>query len=237
MFYVFSAFSCSDLLCKNPFLKPCNVISKILQVLGTILSPSLSVYVVQQIFLQMISYRIRHYEIPLIVYWSRAIAVLKMLGALSKLKVIETIDVSYLAIIDYHFCQCLHFFTSDFEFSDMESARCPQPKIPSPTSSAASKGDLKVSSVNEKTTNIQETADDRKAVSAPQQTSEQVRNPRAADISEATHESMSVKEPASQGSAQQVEEEVQQKLVPTEAGNIDSYTLFFLNMIWHKIGR
>lgn len=160
-----------------------------------------------------------------------------MLGALSKLKVIETIDVSYLAIIDYHFCQCLHFFTSDFEFSDMESARCPQPKIPSPTSSAASKGDLKVSSVNEKTTNIQETTDDRKAVSAPQQTSEQVRNPRAADISEATHESMSVKEPASQWSAQQVEEEVQQKLVPTEAGNMDSYTLFFLNMICHKIGR
>ncbi|KAG5028329.1 hypothetical protein JHK87_011843 [Glycine soja] len=107
---------------------------------------------------------------------------------------------------------------STFQAQDMESARCPQPKIPSPTSSAASKGELKVSPVNEKTTNIQETTDDRKAVSAPQQTSEQVRNPRAADISEATHESMSVKEPASQWSAQQVEEEVQQKLVPTEAG-------------------
>ncbi|KAG5056950.1 hypothetical protein JHK82_011950 [Glycine max] len=106
---------------------------------------------------------------------------------------------------------------STFQAQDMESARCPQPKIPSPTSSAASKGELKVSPVNEKTTNIQETTDDRKAVSAPQQTSEQVRNPRAADISEATHESMSVKEPASQWSAQQVEEEVQQKLVPTEA--------------------
>ncbi|RYR66064.1 hypothetical protein Ahy_A03g012009 isoform C [Arachis hypogaea] len=37
------------------------------------------------------------------------------------------------------------------------------------------------------------------------------------DVSEATHESMSVKEPASQGSAQLVEEEVQQKMVPAEA--------------------
>jgi hypothetical protein len=33
--------------------------------------------------------------------------------------------------------------------------------------------------------------------------------------------SMSVKEPVSQGSAPVVEEEVQQKLVPTEAGNVD----------------
>lgn len=103
----------------------------------------------------------------------------------------------------------------------MESARCPQPKIPSPTSSAASKGELKILPVNEGTTNIPETADERKAVSAPQQTSEQVKIPRAADVSEATHESLSVKEPASQGSAQQVEEEVQQKVVPTEAGDVD----------------
>ncbi|KAK7330783.1 hypothetical protein VNO77_24983 [Canavalia gladiata] len=105
---------------------------------------------------------------------------------------------------------------STFQVQDMESARCPQPKIPSPTSSAASKGELKVSPVNEETTNIQETAEDKKAVSAQQQTSEQVRNPRIADVSEATHESMSMKEPASQGSGQPVEEEVQQKLVPTE---------------------
>ncbi|XP_027917850.1 E3 ubiquitin ligase PQT3-like isoform X1 [Vigna unguiculata] len=107
---------------------------------------------------------------------------------------------------------------STFQVQDMESARCPQPKIPSPTSSAASKGELKVSPINEKTTNILETADDKKAVTAPQQTSEQVRNLRVADVSEATHESMSVKEPASQGSTQQVEEEVQQKLVPADAG-------------------
>ncbi|XP_027335778.1 E3 ubiquitin ligase PQT3-like isoform X2 [Abrus precatorius] len=107
---------------------------------------------------------------------------------------------------------------STFQVQDMESARCPQSKIPSPTSSAASKGELKISPVNEGTTNIQETADNRKAVSAPQQTSEPVRNPRAADVSEATHESISVKEPISQGSGQLVEEEVQQKVVPAEAG-------------------
>ncbi|KAK7260205.1 hypothetical protein RIF29_26052 [Crotalaria pallida] len=107
---------------------------------------------------------------------------------------------------------------STFQVQDMESARCPQPKIPSPTSSAASKGELKVLPVNEGTTNVPETADDRKAVSAPQQTSEQVRITRPADVSEATHESMSVKEQASQGSARPIEEEVQQNLVPTEAG-------------------
>ncbi|KAK7353271.1 hypothetical protein VNO80_18715 [Phaseolus coccineus] len=71
----------------------------------------------------------------------------------------------------------------------MKSARYPQPKIPSPTSSAPSKGELKVSPINEKAKNILETAGDKKAVSAPQQTSEHVRNLRVADVSEATHES------------------------------------------------
>ncbi|CAL0313751.1 unnamed protein product [Lupinus luteus] len=107
---------------------------------------------------------------------------------------------------------------STFQVQDMESARCPQPKIPSPTSSAASKGELKVLPIHEETTNIQETADDNKAVTAQHQTSEQVRITRAADVSEATHESVSVKEQPSQGSARPVEEEVQQNLVPTEAG-------------------
>ncbi|GAU32803.1 hypothetical protein TSUD_152520 [Trifolium subterraneum] len=107
---------------------------------------------------------------------------------------------------------------STYQVQDMESSRCPQPKIPSPTSSATSKGEPKVPIVNEGVTNIQEIADERKAVSATQQVIEQVKIPRAADVSEATHESMSVKEPASQGSAKLVEEEVQQKLVPTDAG-------------------
>jgi E3 ubiquitin-protein ligase RBBP6 len=103
----------------------------------------------------------------------------------------------------------------------MESSRCPQPKLPSPTSSATSKGEPKVSTVNEGVTNIQKIADERKAVSATQKVIEQVKIPKAADLSEATHESMSVKEPASQGSAKLVEEEVQQKLVPSDAGNVE----------------
>ncbi|QHO33394.1 hypothetical protein S83_027731 [Arachis hypogaea] len=108
---------------------------------------------------------------------------------------------------------------STFRVQDMESARCPQLKLPSPTSSAASKGEPKVSLVCEGMTNVLETVDDKKTVSAPAplQTSEQVK-PRVPDVSEATHESTSVKEPASQGSAQLVEEEVQQKMVPAEAG-------------------
>ena len=121
---------------------------------------------------------------------------------------------------------CIVYFP-DFNFSDMESARCPQPKLPSPTSSVASKGEPKVSPVNEGTTNVRETVDDKMAVSAPPQTSEQVKVTRVADVSEATHESMSVKEPASQGSTQLVEEEVQQKMVPTEAGNVDCLSPFF----------
>jgi E3 ubiquitin-protein ligase RBBP6 len=118
----------------------------------------------------------------------------------------------------------------------MESARCPQPKIPSPTSSAASKGGLKISPVNDGTTNIQDTADETKVVSAPQQASEHVKIPRAGDVSEATHESKSVKEPVSQGSAQVVEEEVQQKLVPTEAGNVDCYCviLIYIYFLWWR---
>ncbi|KAK2446817.1 DWNN domain, a CCHC-type zinc finger [Trifolium repens] len=100
----------------------------------------------------------------------------------------------------------------------MESARYPQPKIPSPTSSAVSKGELKISPINEGAANIQDTTDEIKAVSAPQQAPEHIKIPRAGDVSEATHESMSVKEPVSQGNAPVIEEEVQQKLVPTEAG-------------------
>ncbi|KAL5077772.1 hypothetical protein RYX36_016756 [Vicia faba] len=107
---------------------------------------------------------------------------------------------------------------STYQVQDTESSRCQQPMIPSPTSSATPKGEPKALPVNEGITNIQEIADDNKPVSATQQVSEQVKIPRAADASEATHESMSVKELASQGSAKLVEEEVQQKLVPTDAG-------------------
>ncbi|XP_058788328.1 E3 ubiquitin ligase PQT3-like isoform X2 [Vicia villosa] len=107
---------------------------------------------------------------------------------------------------------------STYQVQDMESSRCQQPMIPSPTSSAAPKGEPKVLLVNEGITNIQEIADDRKPVSSTQHVSEQVKIPRAADVSEATRESMSMKELASQGSAKLVEEEVQQKVLPIDAG-------------------
>ncbi|KAK9927599.1 hypothetical protein M0R45_024776 [Rubus argutus] len=107
---------------------------------------------------------------------------------------------------------------SAFQVQDMESARCPQPKIPSPTLSAASKGENKPLPLNEETLKKQETIDEVKPVLAPQQMLEKVKNTKVADVSEATHESMSVKEPASQGSAPLVEEEVQQRLASVEAG-------------------
>lgn len=103
----------------------------------------------------------------------------------------------------------------------MESSRCQQPMIPSPTSSAAPKGEPKALLLHEGITNIQEIADDRKPVSATQHVSEQVKIPRAADVSEATRESMSMKDLASQGSAKLVEEEVQQKVLTTDAGNVE----------------
>ena len=71
----------------------------------------------------------------------------------------------------------------------------------------------------EETSKVHEVVEEVKAVVAPQQTMEKVRLSKVADASEATHESVSVKEPASQGSAPLPDEEVQQKPVSSEAGN------------------
>ena len=102
----------------------------------------------------------------------------------------------------------------------MESARIAQPKVPSPTLSAASKGDKIILSVNEQTTKIKE-VEEEKAITSGPPTAEKVKATKVVDESEATHESMSVKEQASQGSALIVDEEVQQKMAAaSEAGNI-----------------
>lgn len=82
----------------------------------------------------------------------------------------------------------------------MESARIAQPKVPSPTLSAASKGERNIQSVNEETTKAKE-VEEEKAVTSGPQTLEKVKATKVVDESEATHESMSVKEQASQGSA------------------------------------
>ena len=106
----------------------------------------------------------------------------------------------------------------------MESARNPQPKIPSPTQFAASKEELKPSPSNVETPNpnMKEKVNEEKPIAVPQQLPDKPRIVRAPDVSEATLESMSVKEPASQGSAPLADEEVQQRLAPGEAG------IFFL---------
>lgn len=101
----------------------------------------------------------------------------------------------------------------------MESARCPQPKMPSPTFSAASKGEqMPPPQIEETPITIKPIADESKPANPPPQLPDKGRTGKAADMSEATLESMSVKEPASQGSAPLAEEEVQQKVASGEAG-------------------
>lgn len=113
---------------------------------------------------------------------------------------------------------------------DMESARNLPPKIPSPSQSAASRGELlppPPPHKEETSSKVQEIAEEGKNGSAPQQMVERGRISKVADVSEATHESVSVKEPASQGSAPLADEEVQQKHVAAEAGN-DALLFTFL---------
>lgn len=110
----------------------------------------------------------------------------------------------------------------------MESARCPQPRIPSPTQSAASKGEQMLPPRIEETSNLKESVDGIKPSDASQpqvqpQISGKGKITKIPDVSEATHESASVKEPASQGSALPVEEEVQQKVAAGEAGNLSRW--------------
>ncbi|KAJ4831593.1 hypothetical protein Tsubulata_015277 [Turnera subulata] len=111
---------------------------------------------------------------------------------------------------------------STFQVQDMESAR-PNPKIPSPTMSAASKEEQKLAPGNEVSLNpVTNAVDEVKPVNTQQDPASQgsapLRTSKVIDASEATHESISVKEPASQGSAPLIEEEVQQKLAPGDAG-------------------
>ncbi|KAL3535807.1 hypothetical protein ACH5RR_004268 [Cinchona calisaya] len=103
---------------------------------------------------------------------------------------------------------------STFQVGDMES-RNPQPKPPSPTQSATSKGKHvpQPPAKKQETSKVHEVVEEVKAVSGPQQTIEKVRLPEGAGVTEATHESVSVKEPTSQGS----DDEVQQIPVSGEA--------------------
>ncbi|CAI9095751.1 OLC1v1031757C3 [Oldenlandia corymbosa var. corymbosa] len=101
------------------------------------------------------------------------------------------------------------------QIQDMES-RIPQPRAPSPTHSMASKGEqMPPPTQREETPKVHEVIEEAMPATATQQTMDKMRLPKVADASEATHESMSLKEPVSQGSAPLADEEVHQK--PGEA--------------------
>lgn len=104
---------------------------------------------------------------------------------------------------------------SAFQIQDMES-KIPQPKVepklPSPILSAASKGEQAQPPPVEEASKVGETVEGNTSV-APPKTMDRGKAGRIPDVSEATHDSMSVKEPASQGSAPLADEEVQQKPV------------------------
>lgn len=107
---------------------------------------------------------------------------------------------------------------TSFWFPDMES-RNPQAMAPSPTQSAASKGQHVPALLPEKeeTSKIAETVEEGKEVNAPQN-QEEART-KVPDVSEATHGSLNVKEQASPGRPPLADEEVQEKPVSGEAGN------------------
>ncbi|XP_010667045.2 E3 ubiquitin ligase PQT3-like isoform X2 [Beta vulgaris subsp. vulgaris] len=106
------------------------------------------------------------------------------------------------------------------QVQDMESARCPQPRVPSPIHSAASKGEEMLLLDAKETTNVKENVDGSKPRDALQQqvqpqTSGEGKITKVEDVSEVTHDT--VKEPASHDNALPVEEEVQQKMAAFEA--------------------
>ncbi|PWA54241.1 DWNN domain, a CCHC-type zinc finger [Artemisia annua] len=107
---------------------------------------------------------------------------------------------------------------SAYHVQDMESARCapPQPKIPSPSRSAASKGEQPPLQ-NGETTKMQPAPSEHEVAPVAQQAASGAKVTKAPDVSEATYESRSMMEPASQGSARPADDEVQQKQGPTEA--------------------
>ncbi|XP_073132901.1 E3 ubiquitin ligase PARAQUAT TOLERANCE 3-like [Henckelia pumila] len=108
-----------------------------------------------------------------------------------------------------------------FQVQDMES-RNPQAKVPSPNQSAASRGEQVPASHHQKeeSPKIVDLVVEDKAVNTPPavQIQEKGKSQKVPDVSEATHDSKSVKETTLPANAQLADEEVQQKLVLVEAG-------------------
>lgn len=100
----------------------------------------------------------------------------------------------------------------------MES-RNPQAKVPSPTQSAASKGQQVPAPPpqRQEVPTIVETVEENKPAIVPLKSEKGIAL-KVPDASEATHDSRTVKEAASQGSAPLPDEEVQQKPISGEAG-------------------
>lgn len=94
-----------------------------------------------------------------------------------------------------------------------------EPRVPSPSRSATSKGDHVPTAKSEEIVKVKESTDEGKVVSAPHKSLEKGKMGKVPDASEATHDSISVKEPASQRSAPLADEEVQQRPVSGEPGN------------------
>lgn len=117
----------------------------------------------------------------------------------------------------------------------MESARCPQPRVLSPTLCATVKVEHTPPPSKDDTPTLQENIKEVKAsASVPQHSLEKSRTTKNVGQSEATLESISVKEATSQGSAPHAEEEVQQKLPVGEQGDSLQCLLYdskFVN--WH----
>ncbi|KAF6162721.1 hypothetical protein GIB67_028990 [Kingdonia uniflora] len=99
---------------------------------------------------------------------------------------------------------------SMLQIQDMESARSAPPKPSSPTLSANSKGQQMAPHRDDHNHDLKDTADEKAHVAnVPQQSLEIARAVKPTDISEATFDSMTLKEQTSQGSAPLAEEEVQ----------------------------
>ncbi|CAA0823126.1 DWNN domain- a CCHC-type zinc finger [Striga hermonthica] len=107
---------------------------------------------------------------------------------------------------------------SAFQVQDMES-RNPQAKVPSPTQSVASKGQQMSAPPpqREDTPKVGDIVEENKA-SNLHLVQVKGRSIDVPDVSEATHDSRTVKEAASRGSGPLADEEVQQKPVSGEAG-------------------
>lgn len=106
---------------------------------------------------------------------------------------------------------------------DMESERCLQPRIPSPNQSAVSKGEQILPSDAKETPYLKKNVDGSEHSDAPQQqmqpqTSKEEKITEVSDVPEHKHNSVTVKEPAVQGSGLPVVEEVQQKVAAVEQG-------------------